>query len=56
MSALSSTSAPRQGTDLPGFIAETALPILIGSLSGAGCGILIWTFAAVRFGLTGFLW
>ncbi len=55
MSALSSTSTHHEARDLPSFIGETALPILIGSLSGAGCGVLIWTFAAVRLGLTGWL-
>lgn len=52
MSALTSTSSKVRIPDSPGF-GETALPILIGSLSGAGCGLLLWILAAVRFGVSG---
>ena len=49
MSAVSTTS-------LTSLLEEAAMPILIGSLAGGACGILIWSIAAARFGLTGWGW
>ena len=56
MSALSNASTRRLAPDLRSAVGETVLPILIGSLSGAGCGILVWSLVAVRLGLMGWLW
>ena len=55
MSAISTTASSRR-TPGVSLLEEAAMPILIGSLAGGGCGMLMWTIAAARFGFTGWFW